>query len=151
VEWFNRYVKSRKACALEAPRVLHPVGMNVSVYVGFKVIDDAVREFFIHAPATRPFIREDFVSLCNVVSHNGLYGGLGAVFYHSGTNRAAALKHSNHDGLSASIAPVLLVTHLAVLARFRALPPMKASSTWTSPPFPPSLLNVLLCIARRIR
>lgn len=99
VERFNGYVGTLEGPLEKAPEVFQPVSVNHAVNVCFGVVDDLVRKFLIQAPIGDQFVGVNVRSLADVLLNDGLKGVLLTVLNYRRSNFAAALEHSDHDGL----------------------------------------------------
>jgi hypothetical protein len=147
VERLNTDVCTVQAALQEGPKVLHCVGMDVLVRIFDGMIDNGVLVVVLQTFLRLQLITEDSGARFDILTNLFLKFVLAAIrdVRH---NHVATTLHHPHDDLF-----VLAASAVTFCARFaacmlRALPPMKVSSTSTSPP---SLLKVLLCMASRIR
>lgn len=118
VEWFHADIGAVKGALQETPKVLHAVGMNVSIRVLDSVIDDRVL-----VVSLKPFVRFQFVTEDSRTSFNLfvdvlLKFFLPAIVNYEGPNFPTTLYHAHNDGLvfAASTSDALFAFRLVHIA-----------------------------------
>src|SRR5438876_12191922 len=148
---FHTHIGSRDAALQQRPEVLKAVSMHATVYILAGVVNYLMRIFSC----------ETFIGLEGIGVEGSASSDMPAYLFlqHSlrrlGTTDARIVPPRSKIPTTAVLffVPVPVIRRLRSLTcMFRALPPMKVSSTSTSPPLVPSLEpKNSSCIARRIR
>src|ERR1022692_3945612 len=149
MERLNRNVGPFQAALQKTPEVLHRVRVNVPVHIFNRVVDDFVLKLFGQAIVGWQFITEDCRARFDVLFNALLEFSLAAIS--TGMARTFPPRSTIPKAmvLPALRPPSFCARRLRSLCMLRAFPPMKVSSTSTSPPsFPPKPSS---CMASRMR
>src|SRR5205809_6034264 len=147
MEWLDTDVGSMKPALQKAPEVFESVGMNRAVHVGHGMIDDLVRVFPFQSVIGFQFIAVERRASFHMLFHFALQ----SLFFRLSTTTVRTCPPRSRIPITAT----LFLVPLPVMRRFRcatcmflAFPPMKVSSTSTSPT---SFTKEPVCMALRIR
>src|SRR5579871_1165080 len=132
-------------CALkQAPKVLQAVGMDVSDYVGFRMVDNVVDVVSLKAKVGVQFVREHVTAFLNMlpdVRHERSVLGIGNDFR---ADLSAAFQHPLDANLT-NVAPGLAL-HGALLASFVHVPRLAADVSFVDLNFTAKLAARLLIL-----
>src|SRR6266508_5530112 len=131
----------------QGPEVLDPVDVHTAFDVLLGVVDNLVHVLVVEPGVGQQRVAVDHGALLNVLADAGLESPALRIGHDDGTDLAAARSTPATMALSLPPVPVILRTRVA-LCMFRALPPMKVSSTSISPS---SFWKVPVCMASRMR
>src|SRR5438270_10783887 len=145
---FQAHVVSRTPALEQTPEVFEAVGVYAAIYVLSGMVNDLMRVIAIES-----FIRHQSISVecsasSDVLAYFFLQYFAATVWNYTSANLPATFQVPTTVVLSFPPLPVMR-RFRSLTCMFRAFPPMKVSSTSTSPP---SLLpKKSSCMARRIR
>ena len=145
---FDRNVRPRNAALEKRPEILKAVGVYAAIYVLSRMVNDLMSVIRCQSVVGHERIAVERRASGDVFANFVLQHGLAATRDDGSADLPAPLQDAHDCGLS--FVPVPVMRRLrSETCMFRALPPMKVSSTSTSPPsLDPKKSS---CIARRIR
>jgi hypothetical protein len=152
MEWFDSNVSSAKVALQQAPEVLQPIGMNLSVNVPLGVIDELMDISRMELVVSVGVIGINLASVLHIGEHFVLEGFTLDIGQNLGANLSSTAVKDADDNSFTVVSTALLVAQTAFFVQLIDFPPIQDSSTSTPPSPPPTLLpNLGLLSPRRMR